>query len=871
MHQTRSEMLSRSINNLNRVASVSLGNPPDVVATAFGFDANGQTIGSSDGLGQGNAQTLDALRRPVASTLPDGSQARVAYNALDQITSATDPKGIRTSYVKNAWGETLSETSPDSGLTTYTRDAAGNVLTMLDARGQSTRYSYDALNRLAQVTRADGQLHRYSYDTVGTATSSLTVSGPQTGTLRSVVDTSGTTTYSRDALGRITQKVQTVQTGSTSTLPTPKTLTTKYSYTSAGDLASIVYPSGLTAFYSRNSTGQITGISTKLPGTGQTTKPFVTAITSNALGLPSSWQWNHCTTPVAGTTTTVPSAVCTSASRRYDSAGRMAANELASYRYDAASRITGITQLLQAQTVTSSVVPNPSGTGTTTISTTRYQPTTLTWTASYDSRDRLTALVRSNTSSRYQYDANSNRLTSVAQTIADTNGNATFEALDTAANTAQALAVDATSNRLLGFTQSITSVRGTQTLSTVNSAVNYSLDAAGNLASDGLRAFAYDATNRHTSTRYAAGADTATVQYLFNALGQRVFKSVVSLSSGTGVVSGGANTATGSLTPMPTLGQFYSYADDSDAGGSGSSASLPSYALLGEYCNGASGCVQQEYLWLPLDNGQAIPVGMLRSSRLYAIHTDHLGTPRLIHDDSNTPVWQWAYSAFGENAPSGALKATTNVNAVFALGANNAKLAVSAPAVTVNLRFAGQYFDSESNLYQNYLRSYQAGQGRYSQADPIGLKGGMNRFGYVGGNAFSKIDPFGLDAEVGVRVFHPVPLRYVRHCFIRFNGNNNDTLSFTNKGVAPDPNPGGTTILDPTIKTEFSTTSGPENDDCVRKEMNSCQGDDYNFTGYNCCMCASNALAACGLKKDGPWPNWPRDASNPPYIPSNEK
>jgi YD repeat-containing protein len=54
-----------------------------------------------------NAQTLDALRRPVASTLPDGSQARVAYNALDQITSATDPKGIRTSYVKNAWGETL--------------------------------------------------------------------------------------------------------------------------------------------------------------------------------------------------------------------------------------------------------------------------------------------------------------------------------------------------------------------------------------------------------------------------------------------------------------------------------------------------------------------------------------------------------------------------------------------------------------------------------------------------------------------------------------------------------------------------------------------------------------------------------------------
>jgi RHS repeat-associated protein len=195
---------------------------------------------------------------------------------------------------------------------------------------------------------------------------------------------------------------------------------------------------------------------------------------------------------------------------------------------------------------------------------------------------------------------------------------------------------------------------------------------------------------------------------------------------------------------MPTLGQFYSYADDSDAGGSGSSASLPSYALLGEYCNGASGCVQQEYLWLPLDNGQAIPIGMLRSSRLYAIHTDHLGTPRLIHDDSNTPVWQWAYSAFGENAPSGALKATTNVNAVFALGANNAKLALSAPAVTVNLRYPGQYFDAESNLNQNYFRSYDPKQGRYTQSDPIGLDGGWSRFVYVDQNSFSSFDPEGL-------------------------------------------------------------------------------------------------------------------------------
>jgi len=38
-----------------------------------------------------------------------------------------------------------------------------------------------------------------------------------------------------------------------------------------------------------------------------------------------------------------------------------------------------------------------------------------------------------------------------------------------------------------------------------------------------------------------------------------------------------------------------------------------------------------------------------------------------------------------------------------------------------NLRFAGQYADSESNLYYNTNRSYLATQGRYTQADSIGI------------------------------------------------------------------------------------------------------------------------------------------------------
>lgn len=110
---------------------------------------------------------------------------------------------------------------------------------------------------------------------------------------------------------------------------------------------------------------------------------------------------------------------------------------------------------------------------------------------------------------------------------------------------------------------------------------------------------------------------------------------------------------------------------------------------------------------------------------MLTVHTDHLGSPQKITDDTRSIVWDAAFTPFGEE------DSITG-------------------AETANRRFPGQYHDAEAGLSYNYHRTYDPALGQYLQSDPIGLTGGLNTYSYVAGNPLSNVDPEGEALKIAI-------------------------------------------------------------------------------------------------------------------------
>ncbi len=139
--------------------------------------------------------------------------------------------------------------------------------------------------------------------------------------------------------------------------------------------------------------------------------------------------------------------------------------------------------------------------------------------------------------------------------------------------------------------------------------------------------------------------------------------------------------------------------------------------LIGEYQS--DGTALKTYGYKPHSTWTTDPLFMATDGKYYFYHNDHLGTPQKLTSEAGEVVWAATYTTFG--------KATVTVS-----------------QVENNLRFPGQYYDSESGLHYNYHRYYDVETGRYLRVDPIGMRGGINVYVYAEDSPINFIDYNGL-------------------------------------------------------------------------------------------------------------------------------
>ena len=764
------------------------------LTTVLAYDARQRLISRSPG-GEETRYAYDAAGQLAQVTLPDGSFLAYNYDAAHRLTGMQDNLGNAVAYTLNAMGNRIQEEVLDpQGVLTRTQrrvyDGLNRLTEEIGAADQTTRFAYDGQGNLASVA---GPLERtvlYAYDALNRPVAMTDPAG-------------GVTGYTYDGLDQVVQVTD------------PRALATRYTLNGLGDLTRLESPDTGVTLHSQDEAGNLaqeTDARASIETYTYDALHRVTQITNPQRtfrydeGAQGIGRLTSMTDPSGGTTwsydlhgrviqkTQTVDAVALTVRYGYNALGQretltLPSGKVLGFAYDAANRVQSLT--VDGAPLLTAIQYRPFG-----------PPEGWTWSngapyrRGFDLDGRIASYPLGNEERTLTYDE-AGRIAAFTDTQAVENQSFGYDLLDrislfTSAAGNIGYSYDAVGNRTGETVGADTAAYSYAPASNQLTAVSGAVPATYGYDEAGNTVSAngrtYGYDGRRRLTEVAEGAQSAS--YRLNGLGQRVVKS----------------------TPASGATVFV-YDEDGH--------------LLGEY--GGDGSPLQEIVWL----GET-PVAMLRGAEMFYLYADHLGTPRVLADPAGTVRWRWPHAdPFGNNP------------------ADEDPDADGQPFV-FPLRFPGQYFDSETGLHYNYFRDYDPSTGRYIESDPIGLDGGINTYGYVGENPIRYMDFLGLDAELCRRRFYPFILPpYARHCYIRFNKDDNNTLSYDNTGVHPDPAPDW-------WPNSCEATKGSQNDNCVKREMKKCQADQYNFIGFNCCHCAEKAMKACGIwiPVDN-WPNWP--------------
>ncbi|WP_186072330.1 RHS repeat domain-containing protein [Burkholderia gladioli] len=688
--------------NRGRVTLVTINPGPHQSTTGYGYDLAGNL---------------------TSTTLPDGSSLGYTYDDAHRLTGLANNLGEYISYTLDALGNRTAEIAQSASSTitkqqSATFDELGRVTATIGAAAQTTQHAYDANDNEITTTDPRGKVYGNSFDALNRLHQAIDPSAAKTtiayngqDQVTGVTDARAlATTYVRNGFGDPIQRTS------------PDTGTEVYWYNGNGNVVKKIDARGIETDFTYDAANRAL------------TKSFPTAPTENVTyGYDATTSGNlgvgrlTSVTDQSGASSLIYDALgqvitdkriigsqSYSTQYSYDAAGKILtatypSGRIINFTRDTLGRISSISTQLSAS---ASAAPLVTG-----VAYEPYGPLSsmtfgngLTAALTFDKDYQLTGIKVSNGETSILNVANtfdpSGNITSIKDNaIASRDQTLSYDDLNRVASAngqygVQSYTYDAVGNRLTRtinattetYAYASTSNKLTAVTTAVGSTRNFTYAASGQVTQDSRDPSAMYVFNVNANGRNAgASLNGSTVgSYLYNDSGQRVQK----------------------------------------AGEGGTTQFL--YDLAGHLLEeaSASGVPLREYVWL-----DDLPVAMVEttsgSSSIFYIHTDQLGTPRLMTDGSANIAWENSSDPFG--------------NAVMAQVVAGLKT-VSGPVASLslnNLRYPGQYFDSETGLAQNWFRDYDSSIGRYIQSDSIGLTGGINTYAYVDGNPVSRVDPTG--------------------------------------------------------------------------------------------------------------------------------
>ncbi|MBZ5505996.1 MAG: DUF6531 domain-containing protein [Acidobacteriia bacterium] len=694
---------------------------PNNVTTTLAYDGRQRLTSSTVATGAGNFTTsyaIDPAGELTQLTLPDTSFLVYAYDSAHRVTQVTDALNNAMQLTPNALGETtqvnvfnsanalryqhsatfdglgrkLTDVAGAGQTTTFSYDNNSNALTIKDGLNHQTSQAFDGLNRLLKITDANTGVTSFVYDAHDRTTS--------------VTDaTSHVTSYVYDGFGDLIQQAS------------PDSGTTVYHYDADGNLTSKTDALGIITNSTYDALDRILTRSYPADATQSVTFTYDQSGGSFGFGVGR-----------VGTMTDVAGFVNLGydergnviRNKRFSSAGVNLSNVFNAY--DQANRITNINYPSGINVsynrdaignVWKVTVQAPNSTTFQTVAFPAFKPFGPLYFLTFGNNEaegrqfdldyRTQQVTDTNTSGinlmdlTYTYDA-ANNVKSIADSLNPGNG--------------QTFGYDVL-NRL---TSAVSGTGGYGSLA-------WSYDKNGNLLTRTVGAasttYTYTAgTNRIAS--YTSAGVTTTVATNANGNITSIPPANSSLAA---TFSYNVANRLASVSGSP-LGANFIYDGFGQRYSKTNPGSVPiTYTydqdrnLIEENNNGAV----TDYIYL---NG--VPVALFvpngGSGTVYYVHTDQIGTPQLVTDSNQLSVWSTTYQPYGTTGP------------VIA-------------SITQNLRLPGQYFDSETGFHYNGFRDYLPSLGRYLEADPLNLGGGLNPYRYADANPLAFTDRLGLEED----------------------------------------------------------------------------------------------------------------------------